>query len=346
MTVLIYRLGRIGDTMVALPALRLVQRAFPDHRRILLTEHPPDPLLSAPHLLAGSAIIDDVMEYDLEERRPSRLWALSRRIARCRAETLVYLTEPRSRLAVLRDWFFFRASGIRRMVGVPWSSDLRQPRRHRDGLCESEASRLARTIAPLGDARLDDPASWRLSLSAEEQAAARDTIDAWIGAQPFIAVDASAKPAIKEWGENRWRQLLTAISGRYPGWGALFCGGMTDLPRIERLAASWRGPVLHTCGSTPRAFHAWVHRARLFVGIDSGPMHLAAAAGVPVVAIAAAHAPPGLWYPNGAGHTVLRHDPPCAGCGLKLCPRDNACIAAVDVDSVIRTCLDRLSARS
>lgn len=343
MTVLIHRLGRIGDTMVAMPALRLIQRAFPHHRRVLLCDKAPSPRTSPQDLLRGSGIIDDVIHYHLRERNPIRLWRLRGEIIRSDASILVYLNLRPDAATVLRDWTFFRLCGIRRVVGMPWTADLRTPRPLANGQVEAEACRLARAIAELGDAHLDDPASWRLSLSPTEEEEARREIAAWSGGRPFIAFDVTAKPAIREWGEDRWSQVLSRLSARYPGWGALFSGGPADLDRIHRLAALWQGPKPQSCDLSPRRFYAWVRQARLFVGVDSGPMHLAAAAGVPVVALAAAQWPPGLWHPAGSGHTVLSADMPCGGCGLSLCPRGNACINAIEPDAVVSACLERLS---
>lgn len=337
MTILIYRLGRIGDTMMALPALRLVQRAFADQRRVLLTERAPSHLLSAPHLLAGTAIIDGCIQYRRGERHPAALWRLARQIRGNGAHTVVYLTEPRGAATIWRDRAFFRLCGIRRFVGLPVSRDLRTPRPG-----ESEAGRLARTIADLGDCRLDDPANWRLALSDGERAEAIADIAGWTGGDAFVALDVTAKPAAKEWGEDNWRMLLALLSRRFPGLGALFTGGPADAGRVGRLAAAWRGPVLDRCGQTPRQFHAMAAHARLFVGGDSGPAHLAAAAGIPVVAVTSGQYPCGMWDPVGQDHAVIRQSVSCAPCRSLTCRGDHVCMAALAVEPVLAACLARL----
>ena len=70
----------------------------------------------------------------------------------------------------------------------------------------------------------------------------------------------------------------------------------------------WEGPVLNLCGRiSPRESAAVVHHARLFLGADSGPMHLAAAGGVPCVIPFAALDLPGRWFPVGKFHKPIYH---------------------------------------
>ena len=74
-------------------------------------------------------------------------------------------------------------------------------------------------------------------------------------------------------------------------------------------------------------------RLRLLVTNDSGPMHLAAALGVPVVAVFG----PTDWretHPVGDGHRLVREPVHCAPCGLRECPIDHRCMRRVTVDRV------------
>jgi ADP-heptose:LPS heptosyltransferase len=57
--------------------------------------------------------------------------------------------------------------------------------------------------------------------------------------------------------------------------------------------------------TTPRESAALLARAAAFIGLDSGPMHLAASVGTPVVAIFSTQNPPGAWFPVGRRHRIL-----------------------------------------
>ncbi len=83
--------------------------------------------------------------------------------------------------------------------------------------------------------------------------------------------------------------------------------------------------------------------ATLFVGHDSGPMHLAAAIGLPCVAIFSAHNKPGPWFPFGEGHRVIYHKVECYDCGLEKCERyAKKCIASITVDEVLEAATELL----
>jgi ADP-heptose:LPS heptosyltransferase len=332
---LIYRLGSLGDTMVALPALRLLARAFPDAERIVLTNQAPVNGVSMATLLAGCGLVHRFIEYRPGERSPRVLWRLSQTLRALRADLVVYLAEPRGTLAVWRDLAFFRLCGIRRIVGAPLHRDLREHRWLPDtDLWESEASRLARCIADLGNARLDRPESWSPNLSADDHAAAERVLASWAASSGFVALAVGARVPGKDWGEDHWAALIPRLEARWPGLGLMLIGGPVDRPRVERLAELCRGAVLDRGAGDLRLTMALLGRARLLVTTDGGPMHMAAALGVPTVSIFAATPRPGIWFPAGDNHIVLRPPPQCR--------HGNATIRAVTVDSVAAACTAQL----
>ena len=76
-SVVIYRLGSLGDTIVALPCFHQIARSYPDARRILLTNVPVS-TKAAPveAVLRGTGIIDGVIAYPLSLRSPATLLSL------------------------------------------------------------------------------------------------------------------------------------------------------------------------------------------------------------------------------------------------------------------------------
>ncbi len=73
-------------------------------------------------------------------------------------------------------------------------------------------------------------------------------------------------------------------------------------------------------------------QARVVVAADTGPLHLAAAAGTRVVALFGPK-DPALYGPRGPGHRVLWHETPCRPCGLRNCPAP-VCVLGIGVDEV------------
>src|SRR5215471_5775657 len=123
--VLIYRLGSLGDTLIALPALHLVARAFPDAERRMLTNFPVN--VKAPPaaaILENTGLVHGYVRYAVGTRSLRELMSLWRDIARWRPEALVYLAAPRGVQSARRDAAFFRLCGVRRLIGVPLADAL------------------------------------------------------------------------------------------------------------------------------------------------------------------------------------------------------------------------------
>jgi len=99
---------------------------------------------------------------------------------------------------------------------------------------------------------------------------------------------------------------------------------------------------VNLCGQVSvRESAALLAHARLYLGHDSGPMHLAAAVGTPCVAVFSSRNLPGEWFPYGTQHRMLYQAIWCQGCGLEVCiERNKACIRSITVDQVERHVLD------
>lgn len=341
--VLVYRLGSLGDTLVALPSLHLVARAFPNAKRRLLTNipvHQKAPAAAA--VLGGSGLIDDYERYEVATRNPVTLLLLAMRIRMFRPEVLVYLMAARGTPAARRDRFFFRwVCGIPRLVGVPLTTDMQEHRLDPQGDLEMECSRLARNLAELGEAHLEDAANWDLGLTPAEIAAADAALEP-SGARPIIAVSVGTKVQAKDWGQGNWRALLNRVARQYPGHALLLAGASAESEASEFAAGGWRdaegaGPVVNLCGTlAPRESAAALRRAVLFLGHDSGPMHLAASVQTRCVAIFAARNRPRVWFPYGEGHQVVYHRVDCWGCGLETCTEQRRkCLLSITVDEVM-----------
>jgi ADP-heptose:LPS heptosyltransferase len=82
---------------------------------------------------------------------------------------------------------------------------------------------------------------------------------------------------------------------------------------------------------------------RLYLGNDTGTMHLAVAAGLRCVAVFSARDWPGKWDPYGSGHHVLRVDVSCAGCKLVTCDRQMECLTGIEPSKAIVACEDLLA---
>ena len=233
-------------------------------------------------------------------------------------------------------------------MGVPLTGALQQNRLV-DGLREPECARLARCVGELGDAQLDEQASWDLRLTPAEKAKAAEVL-APVGERPLIMFSVGTKLQANDWGRERWRELMLRLGRQYPHYGLAFTGVPGESEASEFVAEGWRegagagAAVVNLCGGlTPRDSAACFARATVFIGHDSGPMHLAASVGTPVVAIFSARNLPGMWFPFGARHKVIYHQVDCMGCGLEECVVERKkCIYGIAVEEVLEAARDVL----
>jgi heptosyltransferase-3 len=368
--VLIYRLGSLGDMLVAVPALHLVARAFPEAERRMLTNFPVSSKApAAAEVLEGSGLVQAYMRYEVGTRSVRELLGLWWTIVRWRPQVLVYMAAARGVTTAQRDEFFFRMCGVRRVIGVPLTEGMQRNyygaatggKDHAmgDGNLEPEAARLVRCIGELGEAgdiaglvdpgRLNDAASWDLHLSAVEHESAARSIGVEALGVESIAVSVGTKVQAKDWGKENWRALLGRMAAEFPGRTLLLAGAAEESEASEFAAEGWRanggGVVVNLCGRlTPRESAAAIVRARMFVGHDSGPMHLAASVGTPVVAIFAARNIPRQWFPFGAQHRVVYHRVECWGCGLETCiEQQKKCLMSITVDEVMLVVRSQMS---
>lgn len=307
-TVLIFRIGSLGDTVVALPCFHRIAGSFPKARRLLVTDSPVSRKVApVESVLRGSTLIDDVIYFPPPPRALDDLLTFRRRLKDTGASTLIYVAD-RTLASTLRDVCFFRLSGMRHIVGAPFASGLRRLRVDaQTGETEYEAERLARCLAPLGAIDLNDPAMWDLRLQPDEIRRADAALGALAGA-PFIALGLGGKVPMKDWGDPNWSELLRSMATRYADIGLVFVGSTDEFARLEGLAAQWPGQTLNLCGRlSARESAAAMRPALFFLGHDTGPMHLAAAVGVPCIALFGPYNRPRWWHPFGPQHRVI-HD--------------------------------------
>ena len=301
-------------------------------------------------LLDGTGLVHDYYLFPPPSKdagRVRQMLDLAREIRTWKPEILIYLHEPRGQVVALRDAAIFRMLGIRRLIGVPLTRSLQRTIFNEEmDRVEHRSEYLARALKPLGDSRLDDRASWQLGLTSAERTRAQTELQPLGDCAGIIAMSIGAKIDVKDWGDDNWRPLLNNLSTLLPHWGMVALGAPVEHRRSSDLLSAWRGPHVNLCGKlSVRESAAVMECARIFVGHDSGPMHLAAAVGTPCAAIFSARNLRGHWFPYGRGHTVFYKQIECAGCGLEVCVEfKKKCISSISVAEVSDSVISMLSA--
>ena len=111
----------------------------------------------------------------------------------------------------------------------------------------------------------------------------------------------------------------------------------------DEIAGLAGGNVLNLAGKTSlRELMACLKLCRVLLTNDSGPMHVAAALGTPVVVPFGSTAPdltgPGL--PNDPRHHLMKSDAPCSPCFRRTCPIDLRCMTGISVHSIVEAVAD------
>jgi heptosyltransferase-3 len=118
-TVLIFRIGSLGDTVVALPCFHQIARSFPNSRRIVITDSPSSQKVApVESVLGDSGLIHGSIYFPPPPRRVRDFLAVRNNIRQTGAATLVYVAD-RQFYATTRDIWFFRRCGIRQIIGAP-----------------------------------------------------------------------------------------------------------------------------------------------------------------------------------------------------------------------------------
>jgi ADP-heptose:LPS heptosyltransferase len=347
--ILVFQIGSLGDTVISMPCYREIMRRHPDSERYLLTNFPiGKKMVQAEALLAPCGLIDGCVEYPMPLRGFRNIKDLYRRLRSLKVDILYYLI-PEKRLSnAIRHYAFFRACGIKDIRGVPWTRDLRYPREVVPGkLWESEASRLLRTIGAQNKASAPDPNDRSLDLTSLERAAAAELLAGVPALKRFVAISVGGKVPINNWGDENWSAVLKILSASEPGLGIVFVGSQDERERNDLLAECWSGPKVNACGRlTPRETAAVIERAALFLGHDTGTLHLAAAVDTRVLGLFSARNVPGLWYSDRLGDRFLYNQPPCYGCGLSNvpdCPNGLVCMTSHSREEIVNAAREMLA---
>ena len=312
-TIVIFRIGSLGDTVVALPCFHRIEKSYSAARRVLVTDIPASQK-AAPveSVLRGSGLIHDVIYFPPAPRKLRDFAELYGKLRGTGAKILIYIADrhdaPHPVRTTIRDVAFFRFCGIKEIIGASVARRLRRLRIDPlTGYTEREAERLTRCLAALGPIDLDNPANWDLRLQPNESAAAERALLS-LRKQEFIAVNMGGKVPAKDWGDQNWNALLAHMAHGLSHLALVFFGSGDEFERSANLAANWPGTSLNLCGRlTPRESAAAMSRARLFLGHDSGPMHLAAATGIPCIGMFGNANMPKWWHPIGLQHRIIHN---------------------------------------
>ena len=361
----------LGDAVMTTPALLRLREKFPDAHITLLT---PEKLRE---LWLHHPAVNETISFAPGES----VFSISKKLRAGKFDlALVLPNSPRSaievffagipeRIGYARSWrnFFLThsvapradavkmrkrsAAEIKKLIVAPQSSA---------GVSPASGKKLAgETPAPLSSAHQiheylhlaaalganPEPLAPQLFVTPEEIESAKKKFALEKIDGPIFGLNPGAEygPA-KRWPVEKFIAAAKEIQQRTNCTWILF-GGKGDLQLSERIESEIQNSkfkIQNFCGQTSlRELMALLKLCRVLLTNDSGPMHVAAALGTPVVVPFGSTSPeltgPGL--PGDARHRLLKSDAPCSPCFLRECPIDFRCMNGISIERVVEAIL-------
>ena len=339
--ILVFDPGGLGDMVLLIPFLRNLRTHFPSSRVVLL---------GGPE--SGAFLLDQGM---VEERIPIDMpWGV--RLSRWKRHNpfslswlrflreLWRLRKQRFDLAFSAGWggdlrgnLVIWLTGARRRVGYGYGggefllTDVVEPDLARPHVANRNLHLLDRIGLPLlshGET---------LTISPEDERQAAELLaQHGIGKEDLvIGIHPGAGSAVREWGDERFAEVARGAAEKFGAKILWFSDPVKPRPVPTRLDAI-------SLTLSFREFAAVVCRCQLFLCNDSGPMHVAAALKVPVVAVFGPQRPE--WFgPYGEGHrVVIRQDIWCRPCADHCIFEQPYCLRLISVDQVTQAVTDAL----
>ena len=342
--ILLVRLRQIGDVVFTTPAIRALRQRFPDAHITYIVEPEAAPVVERnPH-------ITDVI-VAARHRGPLQLAAdldLARRLQSRRYDLAIdFHGGPRSSLLT-----WLSGAPIRigyHVTGRSWMYTRRvaRPRalRARHSV-ENQWDLLAELGIPA-----PDPASFPVEMTVNPDAArAVDDRLARAGVardNSLVVIHVSAGNPFRRWPIESFAAVVHALATRDPARRVVLTSGPSDRDAAGRVVAAARASLggerqaqVVACGDFSLSeLRALLDRASLYIGGDSGPLHVAATTAVPVVALYGPTVPArsAPWRaPASVSEAVEIRELPCRPCDQRVCvPGDFRCLTWIAPDQVV-----------
>jgi len=341
MKLLIRATNWVGDAIMALPALQAVRARFPNAEISVLA------LPYVADIYRGQGVADELIGYDRNGEHAG-LRGKERLVAELktrRFDTALLLQN-----AFDAAWIAWRA-GIPERIG--YDRDAR-------GILLTKAIRLPRTSEIRAHEKfyylellkrtgwidsLPDVSEILLTVTEEQALRAEEKLQSF-GSQRGavrIAVGAGASyGSAKCWPPERFATAINQLVKERKAEIVLF-GTPGEAVVSAAIQAGLDKPALDLTGKTEIAeLPALLSRCTAFLGNDSGAMHVAAAVGLPVVAVFGPTDPHGT-APVTPRRTIVQEKPYCSPCLLRRCPTDHRCMTAIAPERVSAEVLHALA---
>lgn len=327
--VLIVRTDRIGDVILTLPMIPALLAKFPGLRISMLIRS------YTQELVDGFAGLDGTLTYD-DGNRPKGFFALVSEL-RGRRFDLVFVVHPRFRLALMT-----LLAGISTRVGTGyrWYSFLFNKRvfEHRRTAEKHEAQSNLSLLQAIGCDVRNIP-----SVTLEVSASARKAADLELKrlgiqtSKKLVILHPGSGGSARDWSAQNFGDLAKVL--KEDGCSVVITGSQSEKPLVDDVVKRSNGTAASSAGRLSlKELSAFIGSARLFVSNSTGPLHIAAAMGTPVIAFypPIQECSPRRWGPLTEKKILFTADNAlCKRCNVGPC-QGNDCMDQITVDRVLQ----------
>jgi heptosyltransferase-3 len=329
--ILVTRTDRIGDVILALPMIAALHAGFEKAGiSMLLREYTRD-------LAEGQEGLTGILTEDRNGRRKPFFEMLD--VLRNERFDAAIIAYPRFRIALL---VWLAGIPFRVGTGYRWYSFLfnRRVYEHRKTVEKHEAEYNLSLIHAAGCALPARP-QVRLAISAMESIvrSVRQSLGV-TDADRLALLHPGSGGSARDWKPENFSKLAVLLFQK--GFRVIITGGAGDRSLVEKVSKETGGtatPFISTLGL--RAFGAFIHTAKIFIANSTGPLHIAAAVGTPVIGFfpALRVMSPKRWGPLTDKKVIFVPDPSrCPRCRGGTC-RGNECMEQIEVHEVAEAAL-------
>lgn len=331
---LIIKPSSLGDVVHALPVLAALRAAHPQAHVAWLVGNAFAPLLD------GHPLLDEIIRFD--RRRYGRMWfdptanvAFWRFVADVRRRRFDCVIDLQGLIrSGLISWF----SGAKRRIGFAEAREGARWFYTQRVSAERDMHAVERNLALIRAMNIPaGAAEFPLAVTDAERAAAANLLASAAAGRPlerFIAVLPGARWKSKQWPPASFAAAIDALQA--DGAACVLLGAPDERPLADEIIRACRGAPLDLVGRTNlRELTAVLSLAERVICCDSGPMHIAAALGRPIVAIFGPTSPQRTG-PVGPHSRVARELLPCSPCYRKTCPLGHhACMRDMPAERIL-----------
>ncbi len=339
--ILLIKTVALGDLILLLPTLKALKETFPRSNLILLTTP------RVREVVEGQSFIDETIFFN-----PTNLPSLINigKLLRKKDFSLVIEAEHYYRFTTILAY----------LTGAPWRVGFDLPGQGRRGLFNilvpyhidwHEVENFYQLAVAVGARKKKEIKLEPLATSKEDERKVKDFLrkEGVKKQDSLIVLHPSTSPRApsRRWESEKWADLAEIL--RAKGYRLVISGSSSEDEAVKELLAKLNFKPIVTAGKLNlKEFAVLLRKAVLFIGVDTGALHLAAAEGVPVLGLYGPNTPT-KWGPYGVKNRVIYYPLACSPCirqyqGVVTNCRQNLCLQQITVEEVFQAALELLKA--